>query len=239
MAYPLLPEYKEGKITLVDKPFGWTSFDAVNKIKHALNIKRPKEGGRIKVGHAGSLDPLATGLLVIATGKKTKELTQLQAEEKTYQGTIKLGAITPSLDLETEESETAPIQHITPELIQKTLEEFIGEIKQEPPIFSAVQVDGKRLYEHARKGEEVEIKTRAVSITTLKATSLDMPYIHFLATVSKGTYIRSLARDIGHAMGTLGYLTALRRTKAGSFSVEHARHPEDIAREIRSLRGLP
>lgn len=217
-------QFLEGQILLIDKPLTWSSFQAVNKIKYALikNLDLPK---KFKIGHAGTLDPLASGLLIICTGKFTKRIAELQGQIKEYTGTITVGATTPSYDLETETNETFPTEHITKELIEKTRLQFIGEIDQYPPIFSAIKKDGKRLYEHARAGEEVEIKSRKIEITEFEITRVELPDIDFRVVCSKGTYIRSLAFDFGKALQSGGHLTALRRTKIGNFSVDDAMEP--------------
>ncbi len=213
-------DYKNGQVLLIDKPLEWTSFQAVNKIRwhirQRFNIKK------IKVGHAGTLDPLATGLLIICTGKQTKSINEYQGQIKEYTGTFTVGGTTPSYDLESEVNETFPTEHITDELIHKTTEQFIGTIQQRPPIFSALKKDGKRLYELARKGETVDIPTREITINDFEITNIDLPKIDFRVVCSKGTYIRSLAFDFGKALNSGAHLSALRRTKIGNFSVENA-----------------
>ncbi len=213
--------YQQGKILLIDKPLTWSSFQAVNKIKYALKRKYnlPKS---FKIGHAGTLDPLASGLLIICTGKFTKKIPELQGMIKEYTGTITLGATTPSYDLETQVDKTYPTEHITEDLIRATTQQFIGEIDQKPPVFSALKKDGKRLYEHARAGEEVEILARKITIREFEITKINFPQVEFRVVCSKGTYIRSLAYDFGLAMNSGGYLSKLRRTKIGEFSVEGA-----------------
>ena len=220
-------QFQEGQVLLIDKPLTWSSFQAVNKIKYTLikNLDLPK---RFKIGHAGTLDPLASGLLIICTGKFTKRIPELQGQIKEYTGTITVGATTPSYDLETEINETFPTAHITPELIEQTRQQFIGEIDQFPPIFSALKKDGKRLYEHARAGEEVEIQARKIEISEFEITRIALPEIDFRVVCSKGTYIRSLAFDFGKALNSGGHLTALRRTKIGDFSVKNAIEPLDF-----------
>lgn len=217
-------QFQEGQILLIDKPLTWSSFQAVNKIKYALikNLDLPK---KFKIGHAGTLDPLASGLLIICTGKFTKRIPELQGQIKEYTGTITLGATTPSYDLETETDQTFPIDHITEERINQARLQFIGIIDQFPPIFSALKKDGKRLYEHARAGEEVEIQSRKVEITEFEITRIALPEIDFRVVCSKGTYIRSLAFDFGKALDSGGHLTALRRTKIGDFSVDNGIEP--------------
>lgn len=215
-----LEDYQKGQVLLIDKPLTWTSFQVVNKlrweIKQRFNIKK------IKVGHAGTLDPLATGLLILCTGKETKNIDSYQAQIKAYTGTFTIGATTPSFDLETEINETFPTAHITEDLIRQTTKQFIGEIAQKPPIFSAIKRDGKRLYEFARKGETTEIKTRKVTIAEFEITNINLPNIEFRVVCSKGTYIRSLAYDFGKALDSGAHLSALRRTKIGDFLVENA-----------------
>ena len=213
-------DYKNGHVLLIDKPLEWTSFQAVNKIR--WHIRKRFDIKKIKVGHAGTLDPLATGLLIICTGKQTKNINEYQGQVKEYTGTFTVGATTPSYDLETEVNETFPTEHITDELIHKTTEQFIGTIQQKPPIFSALKKDGKRLYELARKGEAVDIPTREITINEFEITNIELPKIDFRVVCSKGTYIRSLAFDFGKALNSGAHLSALRRTKIGDFSVEKA-----------------
>jgi tRNA pseudouridine55 synthase len=218
-------DYQEGQILLIDKPLKWSSFQAVNKLKFGL-IKELKLPKKFKIGHAGTLDPLASGLLLICTGKFTKRIEELQGQAKEYTGTITVGATTPSYDLETEINATFPTEHITEALINETLPQFIGEIDQKPPVFSAIKKDGKRLYESARAGIEVEIKTRKVMVSEFEITRIALPEIDFRILCSKGTYIRSIAYDFGLALNSGGHLTALRRTKIGDYSVENATEPE-------------
>ncbi|WP_375241690.1 tRNA pseudouridine(55) synthase TruB [Lacinutrix sp.] len=213
-------DYQAGQVLLIDKPLNWTSFQVVNKlrweIRQAFNIKK------IKVGHAGTLDPLATGLLVICTGKMTKQIDTFQGQIKEYTGTIVLGSTTPSFDLETEINERFPTEHITEGLIHETTKQFIGEIDQFPPVFSALKKDGKRLYEYARAGEAVEVKSRKITIKDFEITKIDANLVDFRVVCSKGTYIRSLANDFGKALHSGGHLTVLRRTKIGDFNVNKA-----------------
>jgi len=226
-----LPEdFTEGKVLLIDKPLTWSSFQAVNKVKWAL--KKHLGLKKLKVGHAGTLDPLATGLLIICTGKFTKRIPELQGMVKEYTGTFYLGATTPSYDLETEVIETFPTEHITEALLQQTIQQFLGEIDQKPPVFSAIKKDGKRLYEHARKGEEVEIAARKTTIHEFELTRIALPEVDFRVVCSKGTYIRSLAYDYGIALNSGAHLTALRRTKIGEFDVVNAISPNDFEDSI-------
>ena len=213
-------EFKEGQILLFDKPLGWTSFQLVNKVRWL--IRKSCDIKKIKVGHAGTLDPLASGLLIICTGKFTKRIEELQGQEKEYTGTITLGGTTPSYDLETEIDQTYPTEHISEEKIKKATEQFLGEISQFPPVFSALKKDGKRLYEYARNGEEVEIPSRKISISSFEITNIYMPNVDFKVTCSKGTYIRSLAHDFGKALESGAHLSALRRTKIGDFDVDNS-----------------
>jgi tRNA pseudouridine55 synthase len=214
-------EYLNGQIILIDKPLHWTSFQAVNKMKYALINKKglPK---KFKIGHAGTLDPLASGLLLVCTGKFTKRISELQGQAKEYTGTFYIGATTPSYDLETEIDETFDTSHIDETLIQETVKQFLGEIDQKPPIFSAIKKDGIRLYEHARSGETVEIASRKTTIHDFEITRIALPEIDFRVVCSKGTYIRSLAYDFGKKMNSGSHLTALRRTKIGEFNVQNA-----------------
>jgi tRNA pseudouridine55 synthase len=224
-------DFLNGQIILIDKPLKWSSFQAVNKLKYLLkhHYNLPK---KFKIGHAGTLDPLATGLLIICTGKFTKTISEIQSQTKEYTGTITLGATTPSYDLETEVDATFPTEHITENLIQETTKQFLGEIDQKPPVFSAIKKDGKRLYEHARAGEEVEIAFRKTTIYEFEITRVDLPKIDFRVQCSKGTYIRSLAFDFGKALQSGGYLSALRRTKIGAYDVEVGVTPEVFEQHI-------
>ena len=218
-------DFLEGQILLIDKPLTWSSFQAVNKLKYILKRKYdlPK---KFKIGHAGTLDPLATGLLIICTGKFTKKITEIQTQAKEYTGTMSVGATTLSYDLETEVDATFPIDHISEALILETTKQFIGEIDQKPPVFSAIKKDGKRLYEHARAGEEVEIASRKTTIHEFEITRIALPEIDFRVKCSKGTYIRSLAFDFGIALNSGAHLTALRRTKIGDYDVINGVSPE-------------
>ncbi|NIJ44416.1 tRNA pseudouridine55 synthase [Wenyingzhuangia heitensis] len=215
-----LEEYKEGQVLLIDKPLHWTSFQVVNKLRWV--IKQQFKIKNIKVGHAGTLDPLATGLLILCTGKFTKQIETYQAQHKEYTGTITLGGTTPSYDLETEVDKTYPTDHITEEMIRDTTQQFVGEIDQKPPIFSAIKKEGKRLYELAREGKTTEIKARKITISAFEITNIDFPNVHFRVACSKGTYIRSLAYDFGFALQSGSHLSALRRTKIGDFHVDDA-----------------
>lgn len=218
-----LADFQEGQVLLIDKPLNWTSFQVVNKLR--WHIRQTFKIKKIKVGHAGTLDPLATGLLLICTGKFTKKITEYQAQSKEYTGTITLGATTPSFDLETEINNTFSILHLNEKLIKETTKQFIGEIEQKPPIFSAIKKDGKRLYELARKGKTTEIKSRKVTIQEFEITNIDLPNVNFRIVCSKGTYIRSIANDFGAALNCGGHLSQLRRTKIGDFTVDDAVSP--------------
>ncbi|MES2410752.1 MAG: tRNA pseudouridine(55) synthase TruB [Bacteroidota bacterium] len=226
-------DFLEGQVLLIDKPLKWSSFQAVNKLKYILKrqYNLPK---KFKIGHAGTLDPLATGLLIVCTGKFTKRITEIQSQAKEYTGTFTAGATTPSYDLETEVDETFPTKHITPELIQETVKQFLGEIDQKPPVFSAIKKDGKRLYEHAREGSEVEIAFRKTTIHEFEITRIELPEIDFRVVCSKGTYIRSLAYDFGKALNSGAYLSALRRTKIGDYSVENGISPEEFEKQFKN-----
>jgi len=226
-------DFQNGQILLIDKPLTWSSFQAVNKLKYVLKRKYnlPK---KFKIGHAGTLDPLATGLLIICTGKFTKKILEIQSQTKEYTGTITIGATTPSYDLETEIDATFPINHIDDALIHQTASGFIGEIDQKPPVFSAIKKDGKRLYEHARAGEEIEIASRKTTIYEFEITRIALPEIDFRVQCSKGTYIRSLAYDFGIALKSGAHLSVLRRTKIGDFSVENSVTPEVFEKELLS-----
>ena len=211
-------EYLSGKLLLIDKPLNWTSFQVVNKIRWLIRNKFSLK--KIKVGHAGTLDPLATGLLIICTGKMTKEISKFQIQTKKYTGTFLLGTTTPSYDLETEPNKTFPIDHVTEDLITKSVQKFIGKIKQKPPIFSAIKKNGKRLYESARRGEDVIIEDREIEIFSFNILKIDIPNIDFEVECSKGTYIRSLANDFGEELSSGATLTKLKRTKIGEYSVD-------------------
>ncbi|MCP9767633.1 tRNA pseudouridine(55) synthase TruB [Lacihabitans sp. LS3-19] len=212
-------------VLLLDKPLTWTSFDVVNKVRYTGKFK--------KVGHAGTLDPLATGLLILCTGKKTKEIDQYQAQEKEYTGKFILGKTTPSSDLETEVDAEFPLEHINADLLEQARIKFLGKISQVPPIFSAIKVKGKRAYESAREGKTVELKAREIEIKLFEINADSFPEISFKVVCTKGTYIRSLARDFGLAVGSGAYLSELRRTKIGDFSVENADSVESFVQKIK------
>lgn len=224
-------DFLEGQVLLIDKPLTWSSFQAVNKLKYILKRKYdlPK---KFKIGHAGTLDPLASGLLIVCTGKFTKKITEIQSQAKEYTGTIVVGATTPSYDMETEVDATFPTAHITEALILDTVNRFLGEIDQKPPVFSAIKKDGVRLYEHARIGAEVEIQARKTTIHEFEITRIALPEIDFRVKCSKGTYIRSLAFDFGKALQSGGYLSVLRRTKIGEYAVENAVTPEVFEQQL-------
>jgi len=227
----LKEQFLNGEIILIDKPLDWTSFQVVNKIRWLIRstfgIKK------IKVGHAGTLDPLASGLLILCTGKMTKSIEQFMGQEKEYTGTFTLGSTTPSYDLETEIDNTFPTDHITEELLQATLNQFVGTIDQYPPVFSALKKDGKRLYEFAREGIEVNIPARKVNIRSFELTQKAIPKVDFKVICSKGTYIRSLANDYGKALNSGAHLSALRRTRIGEFNIEQAISIEDFEKQIK------
>lgn len=224
-------DFKAGVRLLVDKPKDWTSFDVVNKIRH--KIKKRLGVKKIKVGHAGTLDPMATGLLIICTGKATKSLDTYQGMTKEYTGTLKLGATTPSFDAETPIDARFPYDHITKEAIEEARQQFLGEQDQIPPVFSAIKVDGQPLYKKARKGIEVKVEPRTVHIYDFDITRIELPEIDFSVRCSKGTYIRSLAHDFGKALDSGAYLIALRRTKIGNFDVNDAWQIGDLVKTIK------
>lgn len=213
-------DFKTGQILLFDKPLEWTSFQLVNKVRWL--IRKSCGIKKIKVGHAGTLDPLASGLLIICTGKFTKRIQELQGQEKEYTGTISLGSTTPSYDLETEVDQEFPVDHITEEDLNQAVLKFTGEFEQRPPVFSALKKEGKRLYEFARKGEEVKINTRPVEISKFEIDSSRFPEIDFRVVCSKGTYIRSLAHDFGKALNSGAHLSELKRTRIGEYSIENS-----------------
>ena len=226
-------QFLQGEVLLINKPLHWTSFQLVNKLRWL--IKRKLGIKKIKVGHAGTLDPLASGLMIICTGKKTKEISQHQAAEKEYIATLKLGATTPSFDGETEETYFYPTKHISKELIISVCNQFIGEIEQVPPIFSAIKVKGKKLYESARKRNKVEIKPRIIQIYELEIINMELPYIKLRVSCSKGTYIRSFAHDLGKAMNTGAWLCQLQRTKIGTETIKNAIDINDFQQMIKSF----
>jgi tRNA pseudouridine55 synthase len=223
-------DFKNGQILLIDKPLNWTSFQVVNKLRWAIRKKFGLK--KIKVGHAGTLDPLATGLLVICTGKMTKRISEFQAQSKEYKGTLRIGATTPSYDLETEIDQTWPSDHITEEMIHKAAEHFTGTIQQSPPLYSAVKQGGERLYLKARRGEQVEIKRREVKIHSFEITGIEMPDIDFRISCSKGTYIRSIAHDFGRHLSSGAHLTTLCRTRSGEFDLKGAETIEAFLKRI-------
>ena len=227
-------DFLNGQVILVDKPLHWSSFQAVNKLKYLLKRKfnLPK---KFKIGHAGTLDPLASGLLIICTGKFTKQITEIQAQAKEYTGTFFIGATTPSYDLETEIDARFDIDHISDQTIEDTRLQFLGEIDQIPPLFSAIKKDGKRLYEHARAGETVEIASRKTTIYEFELTRVALPEIDFRVVCSKGTYIRSLAFDFGKALQSGAHLTVLRRTKIGNYAVVNASSIPDFEVKWKTL----
>ncbi|MDI1256983.1 MAG: tRNA pseudouridine(55) synthase TruB [Flavobacterium sp.] len=222
-------DFQNGQILLIDKPLHWSSFQAVNKMKWVLKSQLGLK--KIKIGHAGTLDPLATGLLIVCTGKFTKRISELQGHAKEYTGTFFIGATTPSYDLETAINATFPTEHINDVLIHETVKQFLGEIDQQPPVFSAIKKDGIRLYEHARNGEEVEIAFRKTTIHEFEITRIALPEIDFRVVCSKGTYIRSLAFDYGKALGSGSHLTVLRRTKIGDYDVANAILPAEFEKQ--------
>ncbi len=223
--------FRTGQLLLVDKPLTWTSFDVVNKLRYAITRKV----GKLKVGHAGTLDPLATGLLIIATGKFTKQLNQLQGLGKTYTGTLKLGASTPSYDAETEEDHHYPIDHISKELVLEKMKGFLGEQEQYPPVYSAIKVKGVPMYVKARKGQAVEVKSRQVSIEEFSFTDMSGDEVSFRVKCSKGTYIRSLIHDLGKGLDSGAYLTSLCRTEIGEYKLENAWKLGNLLQVINSL----
>jgi tRNA pseudouridine55 synthase len=217
--------FAEGKVLLIDKPLEWTSYDVIRKLRKIINIK--------KIGHAGTLDPLATGLLIVCTGKFTKKINEYMAQEKEYIGTITLGAVTPTYDRESEPENIQPLEGITNELIKETTKVFTGEILQTPPIHSAIKQNGKPVYLLARKGDDVILEPRKITIKEFEITNIDLPIISFKVICSTGTYIRSLANDFGAAIGCGGYLSKLRRTRIGNFKVEDAVTMEEFKQQFQ------
>ncbi|MES2592233.1 MAG: tRNA pseudouridine(55) synthase TruB [Bacteroidota bacterium] len=231
-------DFRAGEMLLIHKPLTWTSFQVVNKLKYMIK-HHPSlllDGKRVeaKVGHAGTLDPLATGLLIVCTGKQTKNIEQYQAQEKEYTGTFYIGAATPCYDLEKEIDAYYPTEHITPELIVETTKQFTGKIQQTPPLFSAIKINGKRAYDIARAGLTAEIKPKEITITEFEITRIALPEIDFRVVCSKGTYIRSLARDFGLALNSGGHLIALCRTRIGSYELKDAMSIEEFEQTLKS-----
>lgn len=245
MANPISINVEQGCVLLLNKPLTWTSFDVVNKLRYNLlrslhKFKEIKEGEkrRLKVGHAGTLDPLATGLLIVCIGKETKNIDQYMATEKEYTGSFYLGATRPSYDNETEVDQTYPIEHITTELIHQTTQQFLGDIMQLPPVYSAIKKDGVRLYESARAGIEVELTPRPVTIKVFEITKIEMPIVAFRVVCSKGTYIRSLANDFGKALNSGAYLNSLCRTRSGDFLLSDAFSVDEVLTLIENQPDL-
>lgn len=224
---PLTP-FQEGKLLLIDKPLGWTSFDLVNKVRISIEMHFGLKKRSLKVGHAGTLDPLATGLMLVCTGRMTKQMDQFIGLPKAYTGTFVLGATTASFDLEKEVEGHFPTAHLTDDAIRGAAKTFIGQHEQEPPVFSAKKIDGTRAYEFAREGKEVEMRKASIEITHMEITRIELPEVDFAVACSKGTYIRSLARDFGQALQTGAYLSALRRTSIGDYTVANALSVADL-----------
>jgi tRNA pseudouridine55 synthase len=227
-------QFIEGQVILIDKPLYWTSFDAVNKVKVLLKYRLGLR--KLKVGHAGTLDPLATGLLIICTGRMTRSIDEFQAWEKEYTGTFFIGKTTPSSDLETSPGEQLPTDHINPQLISEAVGKLSGPIQQVPPLFSAKKIDGKRAYEHARRGDDIVLKPNPVVVNNFEITRFELPEADFKIVCSKGTYIRALARDFGLLIGSGAYLQALRRTRIGQFHVDQAISLNDFEFQVLSLK---
>ncbi|MEO6524557.1 MAG: tRNA pseudouridine(55) synthase TruB [Mucilaginibacter sp.] len=225
--------FTQGELLLINKPYNWTSFDVVGKIRNTLKPLK------LKVGHAGTLDPLATGLLIVCTGKLTKQIDTFQAEDKEYTGTMVLGATTPSYDMETDEDETFDISNLTDEQIYAATAQFTGDIQQYPPAHSAVKINGERLYEKARRGEEVELRLRFVTVSEFEITRIALPEVDFRVVCSKGTYIRSLVNDFGKALNNGAYLSKLCRTRSGNFRLEDAFEVLELVDHIRELKTQP
>ncbi len=226
-------DFKVGEVITIDKPLEWTSFDVVKRVRGV--IMRKFNWQQLKVGHAGTLDPKASGLMILCTGKSTKRIEEFQAGEKEYVARIKLGAITPTYDLESEESETFPIEHISEELLKEAINSFVGEIDQVPPAFSAIKVNGVRAFDLARKGEETILKSRKVVVHAIELLSFDTPYFEIRIVCGKGTYVRSLARDLGECLHSGAYLVALRRTRIGAITLDGALTPDEFKTFIDTL----
>lgn len=218
-------DFQQGEVILIDKPLTWTSFDVVNKLRYLIKIK--------KIGHAGTLDPLATGLLILCTGKMTKQIERFQAEEKEYEGTFVLGKTTPSIDLETAIDSEKPIDHLSEVNLEPVRQQFLGAISQVPPMYSAIKVGGERLYKKAREGKKVEVREREVTIHDFDLTRIALPEVDFRIVCSKGTYIRSIVRDFGEKLQVGAYLSSLRRTRNGQFSVKDAYGIDEFVQLIK------
>jgi tRNA pseudouridine55 synthase len=234
LSYPFknIQDFADGQLLLVNKPYEWTSFDVVGKIRNSFKPLK------LKVGHAGTLDPLATGLLIICTGKMTKQIDTFQAEEKEYTGTMILGATTPTYDLESEPEVKFNVSHLNDEQIKAACTQFIGDIQQYPPAHSAIKIDGERLYEKARRGEDVELRLRNVTISEFEITRIELPEVDFRVVCSKGTYIRSLVNDFGEALNNGAYLSKLRRTRSGNYRVEDAHEVLELVSTIHELKAM-
>jgi tRNA pseudouridine55 synthase len=232
-SFKTIQDFADGQLLLINKPFEWTSFDVVGKLRNAFKPLK------LKVGHAGTLDPLATGLLIICTGKMTKQIDTFQAEEKEYTGSMVLGATTPTYDLESEPEAKFDTSHLTDEEIKAACAQFTGDIQQYPPAHSAIKIDGERLYEKARRGEEVELRLRNVTISEFEITRIALPEVDFRVVCSKGTYIRSLVNDFGAALNNGAYMSALRRTRSGNYRIEDAHEILELVDTIRTLKSAP
>jgi tRNA pseudouridine55 synthase len=226
-----IQDFADGQLLLINKPYEWTSFDVVGKLRNSFKPLK------LKVGHAGTLDPLATGLLIICTGKMTKQIDTFQAEDKEYTGTMVLGATTPTYDLESEPEAKFDTSHLTDEQIKAACAQFTGDIQQYPPAHSAIKIDGERLYEKARRGEEVELRLRNVTISEFEITRIELPEVDFRVVCSKGTYIRSLVNDFGAALNNGAYMSALRRTRSGNYRIEDAHEILELVDTIRELKS--
>ena len=226
-----IQDFADGQLLLVNKPYEWTSFDVVGKIRNSFKPLK------LKVGHAGTLDPLATGLLIICTGKMTKQIDTFQAEDKEYTGTMVLGATTPTYDLESEPEGNFDTSQLTGEQIKAACAQFTGDIQQYPPAHSAIKIDGERLYEKARRGEDVELRLRNVTISEFEITRIALPEVDFRVVCSKGTYIRSLVNDFGAILNNGAYLSALRRTRSGNYRIEDAHEVLDLVNTIRAIKS--
>ena len=223
-------DFEKGEVLLINKPKDWTSFDVVKKLRNVLRVK--------KIGHGGTLDPLATGLLIVCTGKMTKRIEEFQGLNKSYEGVIEIGKTTPSFDLETEFDSESPIDNVDAKSIRTAISKLTGSIEQVPPVFSAVKVDGKRAYKSARKNEEVKLKSRQVTIEFFNTTHIELPEVHFNITCSKGTYIRSIANDFGKLLGCGAYLKELRRTAIGDYKIEDSYALTDFVSQYQKTKNI-
>lgn len=235
LVFEVQNDFQQGAFLVINKPLSWTSFDVVNKLKYSILHKYKGKFKKIKIGHAGTLDPLATGVVIVCVGKYTKRIESFQELEKEYIAELKLGATTPCYDMEQEEDATYPFEHITQELIEEKLQNFIGEIAQLPPVFSAIKINGRRAYNLAREGKDVSIKARKVKITEIEILHFEGRFLRLRVVCGKGTYIRSLARDLGKALDSGAYLTGLIRSRIGDYTLNNAYNIEQAIGKVKNI----